>query len=508
MKLKPWIHLLHTTDCQIHKSITKRISLPALFYLLCFSFGFTNYAKAQPHLTFAPFIQNLTQPLLITNAGDGSGRLFIVEQGGKIKIYKNGGLLSKPFLDLSSIIPHTGGDGVYSLVFAPNYKTNRTFFVYFYSLDGSTKLARFQTSKTNPDSAIGNSGVTLISLPGAGTGGVHVGDMHFGKDGYLYVSFNDGSIYANTTKFAQDGQVLLGKILRLNVTNVNTPPYYTIPPDNPFVNDPNVRDEIWALGLRNAWRWSFDKRTGNMWIADVGGDKWEEIDIKTPAAQKTGLNFGWPCYEANSIFDTTGCKTINNYTFPAFAYPHVSDTSGEVITGGYIYNGSAYPALKGYYVCADYEKGYAWVIKANNAGVVLNSNKQTGFPLGLVGFGEGEDGELYVASLSDGTVYRVQATATPASIAAETIPLNITSQGNLKSYVYPTLVSNSIINIELKEPCKFVRLLDIAGNELMRKILDNQLGRITLNLPRLEAGMYILQLVGAGTLQQKIYVSR
>ena len=263
-----------------------------------------------------------------------------------------------------------------------------------------------------------------------------------------------------------------------------------------------------GLGLRDAWRWSFDKRNGNMWIADVGADAWEEINIKTPA-QSAGLNYGWPCYEGNAIFDTTDCKDIGNYTFPTITYPHDSTgtNGGEVIIGGYVYRGSAYPALYGYYVCADYIVGNAWVIKRNRSGG-FNVNQQTGFPIGLVGFGEGEDGELYVASLSDGTVYRVQATATPASIAAETIPSNISSQRNLKSYIYPTLVNNNIINIELKEPYKFIRLLDIAGHELMHKTLDNQSGRITLNLPKLESGMYIVQLVGASTLQQKIYVSR
>ncbi len=478
-------------------------SLQVFYLKLLFAFLFLiNSLNAQPKLNFSPFIQNLTQPLLITNAGDGSGRLFIVEQGGKIKIFKNGSLLSKPFLDLSNIIPDVGGQGMYSLTFAPNYKSNRTFFVLYYTGNGKTILARFQASKTNPDSAITKSGVILLSINYTVIPGAHVGDMHFGNDGYLYVSLDAAVV----SPVAQDGQVMLGKILRLNVVNVNTPPYYTIPPDNPFVNDPNVLDEIWAIGLRNAWRWSFDKRNGNLWIADLGQDGFEEVDLKK-TTDPAGANYGWPCYEGNETFDITGCKDKGNYTFPIFTYPHDTAIGGEAIIGGYVYNGSAYPALKGYYVCADFVYGNVWVIKPNRIGG-FNVNLQSGFPKGIVGFGEGEDGELYVASLSDGTVYRVQATATPASIAAETIPLNITNQGNLKSYVYPTLVSNSIINIELKEPCKFVRLLDIAGHEIMRKALDNQSGRITLNLPRLEAGMYIVQLVGASTLQQKIYVSR
>ena len=374
-----------------------------LFFV--FIFCFAGSVKAQPQLSFTPFIQNFTNPLLVTNAGDGSGRLFIVEQSGVIKIYKNGVVLPKPFLDLSNIIPHINDEGMYNLVFAPDYKNNKTFFVFYYAKGGLTKLARYKTSKTNPDSAIASSGVVLLSLSGNNSGGAHVGDMHFGKDGYLYISINDGSIYDNTTAFAQDGQSMLGKILRLNVVNVNTPPYYTIPPDNPYVNDPDVLDEIWALGLRNAWRWSFDKRNGNMWLADVGGDHWEEVDFRTPS-QSAGTNYGWPCYEGDSTFITTGCKSSSNYSFPVFEYAHNNDTSAEVITGGYVYNGTAYPALKGYYVCADYTKGNAWLIKSKRSGG-WNVFKETGFPLGLVSFGEDENSELYAASLSTGIIYKV-----------------------------------------------------------------------------------------------------
>ena len=319
-------------------------------------------------------------------------------------------MLSKPFLDISNLVKPGTNDGLYTIAFASNYKNNRTFFVYYIAKNTIATIARYQTSKTNPDSAIASSGVTLLSLPGKNTGGAHTGDMHFGNDNYLYLTFNDGSFYSNTTAYAQDGQSFLGKMLRINVLNVNTAPYYTIPPDNPFVNDPNVLDEIWALGLRNGWRWSFDRSTGDMWIGDVGGDNWEEVNYRTPS-QSAGSNYGWPCYEGNDTFRITGCGSIGNYMFPIIKYPHISRTSGEVITGGYDYRGTAFTALYGYYVCADYELGNAYEIKANGAGG-WKVKMQKNVPVGIVGFGEGEDGELYAASLSDGKVYRVQTTGT------------------------------------------------------------------------------------------------
>ena len=403
-----------------HKLIRMRKQLPqtltfktlCLLLFLCFA----QISFAQPKLILTPLISNLNKPIAVRNADDGSGRIFICEQSGLIKIYKNGTLLSKPFLDLRSIVEgNQEYPGLYSIAFAPDYETSRYFFVYYVTKDNYTILARYQTSKKNPDSAVFSSGVTLISINGRGTGGAHTGDMHFGKDGYLYISFNDGSFYANATKFAQDGDSFLGKILRLNVS-VKNAPYYSVPADNPFVNNPTIKSEIWAFGIRNAWRWSFDRFNNFMWVSDVGADKWEEVSVRTPA-QPAGPNFGWPCYEGNARFDTTGCKAKKNYVFPVFQYKHVSATSAEVITGGYVYRGTDYPSLYGYYVCADYTTGNAWrILRGENA--VIVPFKQTGLPTGIVDFGEDESGELYASSLSNGIVYRVG--ATPAVIIAST----------------------------------------------------------------------------------------
>ncbi|CAN5195200.1 hypothetical protein BH11BAC6_BH11BAC6_15660 [soil metagenome] len=250
----------------------------SLITTLFISIFYSNSLKAQPQLSFTPLIQGLIKPVEIKNAADKSGRLFIVQQNGIIKIYKNNALVDKPFLDISSMVSFKYLEGMWSVAFSPNYKKDRMFFVLFVDINENTILARFQTSKTNPDSAIVNSGVILISIPRTTVAGPYLGQLQFGKDGYLYISMSDGSFYDKITNYAQDGQLLQGKMLRLNINTIGAP-YFSIPPDNPFVTDSLIRDEIWSLGFRNAWRWSFDRGTSNMYIADVGNDTWEELNI-------------------------------------------------------------------------------------------------------------------------------------------------------------------------------------------------------------------------------------
>ncbi|MEP7320135.1 MAG: PQQ-dependent sugar dehydrogenase, partial [Panacibacter sp.] len=228
------------------KVTTSRIVSPVKGFALLFflmNFFIVYGIEAQPQLVYSPLIGNLSFPVAITSANDGSNRLFIVEQGGLIKIYKNGAVLSKPFIDLTNIVQASDLKGLWSIAFAPNFAVSRTFFVYYIDNNGATTLARFKVSNANPDSAILNSGVVLFSLPGGATGGPKFGDLHFGNEGYLYLTVSDGSSPSRTTKFAQDGKTLFGKMLRLNV-NVTDAPYYSVPPDNPYANNPNMRGEI------------------------------------------------------------------------------------------------------------------------------------------------------------------------------------------------------------------------------------------------------------------------
>ena len=266
--------------------------LKVSFLLVCFiSFG--DYVPAQPPaLKFTSYVSGFSSPLDIKNAGDGSNRLFVVEQSGKIKIIKNGSALSRPFIDLASVISFGGEQGLLSVAFPPFYKQHGFFFVYYTDKSGNVTLARYRVS-SNADSANPNSGVILFSFPKPGGFTNHNGGcLQFDKSGLLYIGLGDGGSGGDPFGNGQNGQVFFGKMLRLDVRS-NTPPYYKIPPNNPFVNDPNVNDEIFALGLRNPWRWSFDRLTGDMYIGDVGQDKREEVDFRLKS-QSAGANYGWP----------------------------------------------------------------------------------------------------------------------------------------------------------------------------------------------------------------------
>ncbi len=374
-------------------------------------------SAAQPKVNFTSILTGLSSPLEVRNAGDGTNRLFIVEQRGKIKIYKDGSLLSNPFINVSSILSGANEQGLLSLAFSPNYATDRTFYIYYTDLAGSITVARYNTSETNPDSAIVNSGKILLSLPKEGGSlGRNGGNMHFGKDGYLYIGIGDAGTGTNTFNHPQNGNSLLGKMLRIDVNTSDLAPYYTIPADNPYVTNDKIKHEIWAFGLRQPWRWSFDRQTGDMWIGDVGQSKYEEINMVTPD-QSPAANFGWECYEADSANKTQGCGSISTYKFPAFMYNHGSSNGGEVVIGGYVYRGNKYLSLQGYYLCIDYFSKNLWKIKPDNAGG-WNVYMQKGGAADIVSFGEGEDGELYAAALT-GTVYKLS--------TDEVLPVNLVS---------------------------------------------------------------------------------
>ncbi len=480
----------------------------SLFFFCCIS-GVVQKSFAQPQVIFSKIADNLNLPDCITNAGDGSGRLFITEQAGVIKIFKNGVILSKPFLDISNLVSIVGNDqGLFSIAFSPKYNKNRTFFVLYTALNNNITLASYKVSKTNPDSATKSGSKTLLSIPKEGGSlGRNGGDLHFGTDKYLYVSIGDGGTGSNTFDNPQDGLVLNGKLLRIK-TNSSIAPYYTIPPDNPYVNDPNVLDEIWALGLRQPWRFTFDRTTNDIWMTDVGQSTREEVTVRT-SAQSAKTNYGWPCYEGDSVYKLKNCGNISNYTFPVLAFSNNLTDGGHGVMGGYVYRGAAYPALQGYYICGDLDSRNLWKIKSNGTGGWNVYPQPGGAPKGLVSFGEGEDAEMYALSIDSGTLYKVQATGAIASATptAETEPV-ITENNNLKSSIYPTNVTNNLVTLDLKESFSFVRLVDMQGQEFLRKTLEGESGRVKVNLPPLSDGMYIVQLVGKQSMQQKIYITR
>lgn len=475
--------------------------------LFCSMLCFINSVEAQPELTFTPIVQGLSRPVEVENANDGSGRLFIVEQDGRIRIYKDGALLSTPFLDITNLCSDGKYKGLISVAFSPNYKKNRTFFVYYLDYNNAATLAKYKTSKNNPDLAVKASGKVLFALPPVDTGDtkISMGNMHFGSDKKLYMTISDGSYIDKVTNLSQATDVLYGKMIRLDV-NRNDSPYYRIPPDNPFIGNPDVRPEIFSIGLRNMWRWSFDKATNDMWMADDGNSNRDEVDHVT-FTDCRGANFGWKCYEGNEIYDTTGCSPIGNYKFPVYDYAHDSIDGGFAIIGGYVYRGTQYPSLQGYYICSDFITSNGWKIKPNGAGGV-DTYLQHDFPDSICGYGQGEDGELYAADLN-GTVFKIGVASALSKPATSSTVSAIVADNKAVSKIYPTVVDNSMVVLELNDVYNSMRVFDMRGREVMRQKLNGEKGRVTVTLPKLQAGMYIIHLDGAGhNMEQKIYVSQ
>lgn len=344
-----------------------------------------------------------SSPVDIVHAGDS--RLFVVEQTGQVKIWTGTSVLSTPFIDLASTIVSGGERGLLSLAFHPQYATNGYFFVYYNAAGtGNITIARYQVSTTNPNVANASSGVVLMSIPKPFTNH-NGGKLLFGTDGYLYFGTGDGGSGGDPGNRAQDGTSNLGKLLRIDVNNFSTPPYYSIPPTNPYISNPNINDEIIAIGLRNPWRWSFDRLTGDMWLPDVGQDLYEEVNYR-PGGSTLGLNYGWRCYEGSHVFDATCTTPLANQVNPIFEYGHDSN-GGYSITGGFVYRGVNI-ITQGYYFFTDYVSRRMWLTKPNGSGGWKTTVETTLAPTNITTFGEDVSGELYVTG-ANGILYRIGA---------------------------------------------------------------------------------------------------
>jgi uncharacterized repeat protein (TIGR01451 family) len=344
----------------------------------------------------------LAQPVQVTHAGDGSDRLFVVEQPGTVRIVKNGTVLSTPFLNLSGQVVAGGERGLLGLAFHPNYRTNGYFYVnYTRAGDGATVIARYRVSPTNPDVAEPSSAQVLMTIaqPYANHNG---GQLLFSPvDGYLYVGMGDGGSGGDPLNHAQNINTLLGAMLRLDVDR-GTP--YSTPADNPYVGREG-RDEIWAIGLRNPWRFSFDRQTGDLYIGDVGQNLWEEIDYQA-AATPGGLNFGWRCKEGTHVYNFSGDCPNLQLTDPISEYSH---SEGHSVTGGFVYRGHDYLALVGRYFYADYVEGKIWSLykTGSNPDTWSAGELELNTGLNISAFGEDESGELYVLDHTGGTIRRL-----------------------------------------------------------------------------------------------------
>ncbi len=337
-------------------------------------------------------------PVQVTHAGDGSGRLFVLEQSGAIRIIKQGQVLPDPFLDVANLIVYGGERGLLGLAFHPDYAQNGYFYIdYTRAEDGATVVARYTVSPSNPDQADPHSAMILLTIaqPYVNHNG---GQLHFSPaDGYLYIGTGDGGSAGDPQNYAQDPASLLGKLLRLDVDG-DVP--YAIPPDNPYVGQ-SGRDEIWALGLRNPWRFSFDRETGDVYIGDVGQNAWEEIDYQ--AVQTSGgVNFGWRCMEGTHEYNFSDACASATLTPPIAEYAH---SEGRSVTGGFVYRGRDFPALIGRYFYADYVSGKIWSLSHSDAGGATSRLElETG--LNISAFGEDERGEVYIVDHS-GTLRRL-----------------------------------------------------------------------------------------------------
>ena len=346
--------------------------------------GQVQLTNAFPSLTF-------TRPIFLTHAGDGTNRVFVVQQDGLIKVFPNDSAVtaSTTYLDIQAkLSATTGEEGLLGLAFHPEYASNGFFYVNYTAPSPlRTVIARYKVQGGDPNKAdsLSEQVVLTVNQPYTNHNG---GMVLFGADGYLYIGMGDGGSGGDPQNHGQNLQSLLGKMLRIDVDTTSS---YRIPSTNPFFGNPTAgREELFAWGLRNPWRFSQDTTSGLMLVGDVGQGAWEEIDDLT-----IGLNYGWRCYEGNTPYNTSGCGPVTDYTFPIKVYPH---SGGDCsITGGYIYRGYRRPELGGAYLYSDYCTGKIWLLRYEN-GVVTEDSLLINAPFAVSSFGVDRDGEMYICN--------------------------------------------------------------------------------------------------------------
>jgi len=455
---------------------------------------------AFPNLTF-------TRPVDIQSPRDGSNRIFVVEQAGKIFVFPNRKevINRQLFLDITDRVNDRGNEeGLLGLAFHPNFKQNGYFFV-DYTADNPrrTVIARYQVDPNDPDKADKNSEVVILEVnqPYSNHNG---GQITFGPDGYLYIALGDGGSGGDPQGNGQNRQTLLGSILRIDVDNPAPGKNYGIPPDNPFVgNSAGYREEIYAYGLRNPWRFSFDPITGWLWTADVGQDKYEEIDII-----EKGGNYGWNIMEGLHCFDPPSNCDPSGLILPIWEYDH---DAGRSITGGFVYRGVSVPELVGQYIYADFVSGRIWALQYDGTNPAQNKLLQD-TDLLIASFGVDENNELYIAAF-DGKIYRFKPTITR-------IPDRGQLPGELELYPnFPNpFNSETTLSFRLKNSTEIqLKILDTTG-KTVRRLVQRRLppgihsvkwnGTNAKGSP-VSTGIYYSQLTGGGeTLFRKLLLLR
>jgi glucose/arabinose dehydrogenase len=346
-----------------------------------------------PDIELNAFASGFAQPVQVVHAGDGSGRLFVVERGGTVRIVADGETASGEFLDIGNRITTGHGEqGLLGIAFPPDYAEKGHFYANYTDTGGDTVVSRFPLSD-DPDRAdeAGEQMLLQVEQPAGNHNG---GQIAFGPDGYLYIGLGDGGGGGDPDQNGQNRDTLLGTILRIDVENGSED--YAVPESNPFGTD------VWAYGLRNPWRFSFDRDTGDLYIADVGQQFIEEINVQ-PADSGGGENYGWNIMEGSQCFSSASCDQ-SGLTLPVAEYDHQDGDCS--ITGGYVYRGAQYPDLNGIYLYGDFCSGKLWGLRRGDDGWESELLRETGFSIST--FGEDRQGEVYVADYASGTVYRVQ----------------------------------------------------------------------------------------------------
>jgi glucose/arabinose dehydrogenase len=394
-----------------------------------------------PQIEFIPYAAGFLSPVHITHSGDQSGRLFVVEQRGTVQIVKNGTVLTSPFLDIRARVLSGGERGLLSIAFPPRYEIKRYFYVnYTRQTDGATVVSRFRVSDL-PDLADSQTEEIILTIeqPFANHNG---GQLAFSPmDGFLYIGMGDGGSGGDPQNYAQNlndlpgNQKLLGKLLRIDPESGPGP--YAIPGDNPVLN--HARSEIWALGLRNPWRFSFDRSTGDLYMGDVGQSVREEIDFQ-PLSSSGGENYGWRILEGSTCFNPpSGCLFPDHYAPPVVEYDH---TEGCAVTGGFVYRGNEFPLMQGIYFYGDYCSGRIWGLKRSQGKWETSLVADT--PFTISSFGEGEEGNLYVLDYGSGNIYRIAQTAIPElpDLSGQWGDIALTRSGSLYQVNFALTVLN------------------------------------------------------------------
>lgn len=458
------------------------LTVLALVIIVCGnSYSQVTFTNAFPNLSFSI-------PVFLTHSGDGTNRIFVVQQRGLIRVFNNDSNANSTttFLNLTDKASQSGNErGLLGLAFHPQYSSNRYFFVYYTrQSDGALVISRFTTQSGDPNKADSLSELNMLTILHPTYTNHNGGCLMFGQDGYLYIGTGDGGSGGDPFNNAQNVNALLGKILRIDVNSASGGNNYSIPPSNPFATTGGAK-EIYTLGMRNPWRFSQDPVTGTIYCADVGQDAWEEVDTIA-----NGRNYGWRCYEGNHTYNTSGCGAIGTYTFPITEYANSgSDIS---ITGGYVYRGNRVPWLVGRYIYSDYGSRKTWKLLLQ--GGVVSENTMIGTaPQGVLSYGVDQNNELYMCGAS-GTIFKLSDAVIGINGNNGIIPDGYSLSQNFPNPFNPATTINYTVAVN-----SFVSLkvFDVQGREISTLVNESKSAgsyNVTFDASNYPSGVYFYEI--------------